>query len=183
MEDNTLPIYKETKLGILSTREIEQIIFDNLILVQGYVYRNFETLSFSIETFCDLHASLCGNLFVNAGKWRTHNVQVGVFEPIWFHQVPIEMKKLGDDISYRLQFLNSDKEKKECLAHVMRKLLRVHPFFDYNARVVRVFGELFLLQQWLPINSFRGKTRKEFAEAMKKQTFEHDASWILKLLW
>ena len=41
----------------------------------------------------------------------------------------------------------SDKDKKEFLAHVIWKLLRIHPFFDYNARVVRIFGELFLLKQ------------------------------------
>lgn len=183
MSDKTQPTYKNTKLGILSIREIEQIIFDNLILVQSFLFRNYETLDFSIETLCRLHDLLCNNLFEQAGKYRIHNVQMGNFEPIGFYEVQIEMKKLSDDMAYRLEFLKSDTDKKEFLAHIMWKLLRIHPFFDYNARVVRIFGELFLLKQWLPIKSFRGKTRKEFAEAMKKWTFEHDLSAIIELIW
>lgn len=76
MNDNTQPVYKTTKLGILSIREIEQIIFDNLILVQSFVFRNFETVAFSIETYCQIHQLLCGNLFEDAGKYRLHNVQM-----------------------------------------------------------------------------------------------------------
>lgn len=104
-------------------------------------------MDFSIETLCRLHDLLSNNLFEESGKYRTHNVQMGGFEPIGFHEVQIEMKKLSDDMVYRLKFLNSETEKKEFLAYVMWKLLRIHPFFDYNARVVRIFGELFLLKQ------------------------------------
>lgn len=182
MNDKTQPTYKTTKLGILSINEIEQIIFDNLILVQSFVFRNFETLEFSVNTLCHLHELLWNNLFDHAGKYRKHNVQMGTFEPIWFHDVPIEMKKLSDDIEYRLKLLQSEKEKKEFLAHIMWKILWIHPFFDYNARVVRIFWELFLLKYWLQIKSFRWKTRKEFAEAMKRWTFEHDVSWVINLL-
>lgn len=57
------------------------------------------------------------------------------------------MKKLADDMQYRLSFLGSAQDKKEFLAEIMWRLLWIHPFFDYNARVVRVFGELFLLKQ------------------------------------
>ncbi len=183
MNDKTQPTYKNTKLGILSIREIEQIVFDNLILVQSFIFRNYETIDFSVEIFCRLHDLLCNNLFEQAGKYRTYNVQMVNFEPIGFPEVQIEMKKLSDDMIYRLEFLKSDKDKKEFLAHVMWKLLRIHPFFDYNARVVRIFGELFLLKQWLLIKSFRWKTRNEFAEAMKKWIFEHDISAIIELIW
>jgi hypothetical protein len=82
MSDKTQPTYKNTKLGILSIREIEQIVFDNLILVQSFIFRNYETLDFSIETLCRLHDLLCSNLFEQAGKYRTHNVQMGNFDPI-----------------------------------------------------------------------------------------------------
>ncbi len=182
MSDKTQPTYKETKLGILEIQEIEQIIFDNLILVQSYMYRNFETLPFSVKTLYHFHDLLCGNLFEKAGKTRKHNVQMGTFESIPYYQVDIEMKNLDDDISERLQHTQTEQEKKETIAYVMWKILWIHPFFDYNARVTRLFWELFLLKQGLPTQSFRGKSRNSFAEAMKFATFEHDFSKILALL-
>ncbi len=38
----TKPSFKETKLGILEIKEIEWIIFDNLIQVKSYIFRNFK---------------------------------------------------------------------------------------------------------------------------------------------
>jgi len=183
MKDATKPVFKNTKLGILDIKEIEHIIFDNLILVQKYVYQNFDTISFSSETLCQLHSLLCDNIFDFAWTYRKHNVQVGLFDPINFVQVPIEMKILFDDITYRLPLLKTDEDKKEFLAYVMRKILWIHPFSDYNARVTRLFAELFMLKMELYVQSFVWTSRKDFAESMKKATFEGDLSDILKIIW
>lgn len=78
------------------------------------------------------------------------------------------MKKLDDDIQYRSKKVKTTQEKKEFLAWIMWRILWIHPFFDYNARVVRLFGELFLLKFQMQLSSFRGATRKKFAETMKK---------------
>ncbi len=182
MSDKTKPAYKQTKLWILNVQEIEHIVFDNLILVKSYLYRNYKKMDFSVDTLCFFHKLLCENLFDEAGKFRKHNVQMGDFEAIGFHEVPIEMKKMNDDIQYRLKHIKNTQEKKELLAWIMRKILWIHPFFDYNARTVRIFGEFFLLKQQMQLSSFRWTTRKKFTEAMKKWTFDNNLSGVIDLL-
>jgi fido (protein-threonine AMPylation protein) len=181
MNDKTQPTYKETKFGVLEIQEIEQIIFDNLILVQAYLYKNYNTIDFSVAQLCHIHDLLVSSVFIGWGLYRTHNVQMGNFEAISYTKVPVEMLELDRQIQHRLQFLTNITEKYEFLARVMRKILWIHPFFDYNARVTRLFGELFLLKYWLPVTSFRWATRWQFAEAMKTMTHTWDLSWVISL--
>jgi len=54
----------------LSVQEIEHVIFDNLILVKSYLYRNYKRLDFSADTLCVFHKLLCENLFEEAGKLK-----------------------------------------------------------------------------------------------------------------
>jgi fido (protein-threonine AMPylation protein) len=56
------------------------------------------------------------------------------------------MHHLDADIRERMQHTKTEADKKELLAYVMWRLLWIHPFFDYNGRSVRLFGELFLIQ-------------------------------------
>jgi len=65
------------------------------------------------------------------------------------------MKKLDDDMQYRLKYAKTTQKRKELLAWIMWKILWIHPFFDYNARVVRLFGEFFLLKYQMQLSSFR----------------------------
>src|SRR3989344_2632186 len=53
---------------------------------------------------------------------------------------------------------------------------------DYNGRVARLLGQLFLLQHKLPISSFVGIKRTDFASAMKKATAEHNTESAINLI-
>jgi fido (protein-threonine AMPylation protein) len=64
------------------------------------------------------------------------------------------MKNLDADIQARLQHTKTEQDKKELLAYVMWRILWIHPFFDYNGRTVRLFGELFLLRQQMSLSTF-----------------------------
>lgn len=178
----TTPSYRETKYGTLSIAEIEGVIFDNLIQTKAYLLRNYKTLSWDIETFLSIHRLLCGSHFENAGTYRRHQVQLWDFVPIPYHEVPIEMKNLSNDIEMRLDHAKTEKEKKELLAYVMWRILWIHPFFDYNGRIVRLFGELYLLKNWLPLSTFSWSTRHDFTDAMKKATNEGIFDDIMRLL-
>jgi hypothetical protein len=64
MNDKTQPTYKETKFGVLEIQEIEQVIFDNLILVQAYLYKHYDSISFSVAQLCHIHDLLVSSIFV-----------------------------------------------------------------------------------------------------------------------
>jgi hypothetical protein len=55
---------------------IENIIFDNLILTKSYIFENYTTLDFNVDTLFVLHKMLCENLYSEAGNYRKHNVTV-----------------------------------------------------------------------------------------------------------
>ena len=150
----TKPTFRETKLWILWVEMIENIIFDNIILVKSYVFENYKNLDFNIDTILLFHKMLCENLYVEAWSYRKHNVQVWDFTPIDFYKVPVEMKSLDEDIKTRLSHLKTEDDKKEFLAFVMWKILYIHPFFDYNGRITRLFGELFLLKNNMKLSTF-----------------------------
>lgn len=168
----TTPSYRETKFGILSISEIEGVIFDNLIQTKAFLLRNYPTLPWNIDTFLHIHLLLCGSHFAEAGIYRKHQVQLGDFTPIPYFQVPIEMQNLADDMVVRMQNIKTEADKKELLAYVMWRLLWIHPFFDYNGRTVRLFGELFLLKEHMPLSTFAGTSRDDFTLAMKRATNE-----------
>jgi fido (protein-threonine AMPylation protein) len=178
----TEPSFRETKLGILEIKEIEWIIFDNLIQVKSYIFRNFKNINFNVETFCLIHKLLWENLFDNSWKYRLHQVKLWDFTPIQYFKVPIEIKLLDDDINIRLNNINTVSEKKEFLAYVMWKFLWIHPFFDYNWRTARLIWELFLLQQNMNLSDFSSISRKDFTEAMKYTTETWDFSKIIELI-
>lgn len=178
----TTPSYRETKFGILSLTEIEGVIFDNLIQTKAYIMRNYRPLEWNIATFCMIHRLLCGSHFDEAGKFRLHAVQVWDFTPIPSIRIPIEMRNLDADITERQKHIKTESDKKELLAYVMWRLLWIHPFFDYNGRSVRLFGELFLLREWLSLSTFSWTSRQTFTEAMKKATQEGIFDDIIVLL-
>ena len=82
------------------------------------------------------------------------------------------MHHLDADTRERLKHIKTEADKKELLAYVMWRLLWIHPFFDYNGRSVRLFGELFLVQHGLPLSTFVGTSRDAFTRAMQRATNE-----------
>ena len=87
-----------------------------------------------------------------------------------------------DDIKERKKHLKTLENKKEFLAFVMWKILWIHPFFDYNWRITRLFWELFLLKNNMKLTTFEWTSRKDFVNAMKKATNENIFDEIIKLL-
>jgi len=67
-------------------------------------------------------------------------------------------------------------------AWLIHRFLWIHPFFDYNGRVSRLIGELYLLQQHLPVTSFRAIARIDFVQAVKAATKNNNLSLLMTLL-
>jgi fido (protein-threonine AMPylation protein) len=109
-------------------------------------------------------------------------VKMWAFEPIDFYKVPIELKNLWEDIKERAKHLKTLQDKKEFLAYVMWKILWIHPFFDYNGRITRLFWELFLLKNNMKLSTFEWTNRKDFVNSMKRATSENNFDDIIKLL-
>jgi len=162
--------YKETKLGVLEIQEIEKIITENLALVQKFIIRNVKKLEVNQATAKKLHQFLASNLFEQAGEYRKHDVELGEFKPPEYFKIPVLMKNWEDDFKERRKHIKNKEGHIETCAWLMHRLLWIHPFFDYNGRIARLLGELYLIKNNLPIVDFRKVGRTNFVEAVKEAT-------------
>jgi fido (protein-threonine AMPylation protein) len=178
----TKPTYRETKFGILSVVEIEALITDGVANVNAFLLREFKSLPIGVKTAKELHEKIAGHVFGEAGDFRKKEVTVGNYEPPKFFKIQELMVDWEADYKERRKHAKTQDEKIELLAWMMHKFLLVHPFFDYNGRIVRLLGQLFLLQHKLPISSFIGIKRTDFSTAMKKATAEHNTKSIVSLI-
>lgn len=174
--------YKETLQGILSVREIERIVMDNLINVQKYLFRNYHKLPINQETAKYLHKLLIANLFDEGGAYRKHNVQLGFFEPPTYFNVPQHMKDWEEDYKERKKHARTREQKIELCAWLVHRFLWIHPFFDYNGRVSRLMGSLFLLKNKLPVVTFQSVKRADFVHAVKKATENGSLDQLIDLI-
>ncbi|MBI2416128.1 MAG: Fic family protein [Candidatus Kerfeldbacteria bacterium] len=174
--------HRETKLGILKQSEIEKVIIENLALVQKYIIRHYADLIINTDSAKKLHAMLGGNLYFEAGQYRKHDVQLGFFEPPIFYELPVLMKNWEADLAQRIKSTKTQERHIENCAWLMHRFLWIHPFFDYNGRVARLLGELYLIQNQLPVVDFRQTKRKDFVAAVKLATAQGDLSQLQQLL-
>ncbi|MEA2065271.1 MAG: Fic family protein [Patescibacteria group bacterium] len=181
-KSKTQPTFRETKFGILPIVEIENNITNNLISVRVYILRNYKKLNIGIKLAKDLHLKLSGSLFDEAGNFRKRQVELGEYEPPSYFKILEMMKNWEADFNERKKFIKTSDGHIEILAWMMHKFLWIHPFFDYNGRISRLLGEIYLLQNNLPVMSFMGVKRNEFAEAMKSITFKNNLSGIIKII-
>jgi len=97
-----------------------------------------------------LHKSISGDLVPDwSGRWRTVAVKVGAHEPPAPHEVPVLIRLYADDLAARLAHLD-ESTLLETLAFAEGRLLSVHPFFDFNGRVTRLWLRELLRRFELP---------------------------------
>ena len=85
----------------------------------------------------DVLARLYGDIWTWAGKWRTHDVNIGVA----YEQIAVDLRNSLGTILYRWE--NTDDwtpHKLGVVAHA--ETVRIHPFFDGNGRTTRLLADL-----------------------------------------
>lgn len=174
--------YKETLQGILEIHEIESIAMDNLVKVQKYLFRNYRKLLINQSTVKHFHKLLAANLFEGAGAYRKHNIELGLYIPPDFFRVSQLMKDWEDDYRERKKYARTKKQKIELCAWLMHRFLWIHPFFDYNGRIARLLGELFLIKSDLSVVTFQRVERTDFVHAVKEATATNDLRLLVELI-
>jgi fido (protein-threonine AMPylation protein) len=85
----------------------------------------------------DLHARLYGDIWIWAGKWRTHDANIGVA----YEQIAVDLRNSLGTILYRWE--NTDDWTPHELGVVAHaESVRIHPFVDGNGRTTRLLADL-----------------------------------------
>ncbi|MDZ7884144.1 MAG: Fic family protein [Mycobacterium sp.] len=85
----------------------------------------------------DLHARLYGDIWVWAGRWRQHEVNIGIAP----EQIAVELRSCLDTIRYRWEHTDDWTARTLGIA-AHAETVRIHPFIDGNGRTTRLFADL-----------------------------------------
>ena len=197
MGDTTKPksatSYQQTAFGNLPRSKIVPLEQEGVKkALQHVVQLSKDNVQITPQNILDIHKVGFGHIFpVWAGKFRTVEVTVGLYEPPYFSRVPELVKNLCDDLQERLQHLPSQEKTEEFLAKVIEltawfqhRFVWIHPFKDHNGRVARLLTNLLFLNLGFPIVSIKAETgidREQYVAAMKAAD-NHDYSKLEELI-
>lgn len=130
----------ETTRGILTYTQLAPLLAERVLVVEERIAAgDFSDLPLNGDLLLRLHQSISGDLVPDwSGRWRTVAVKVGLHEPPAPHEVPLLVRLYTDDLATRLAYLD-ESTLLETLAFTEGRLLSIHPFFDFNGRITRLW--------------------------------------------
>ena len=143
----------ETTQGILTYAQLAPLLAGQVVKIEERIADGAYAGVLSFEQLAlDFHKEMAFALVPDwAGKWRLGQVVVGTHIPPPSHEVPILMRQYADDISTRLAHVDESKNLLlETLAYAEGRFLSIHPFPDFNGRVVRLMLSELLFRLTLP---------------------------------
>ncbi len=146
----------ESSLGIKSYTELAPYLAKGVERVMAYLLNQKpDEIIATPEFICKLHKDAFGELFPSwAGKYRDRDVTVGNHTPPSYFEVPILMRKYCDDLELRLASLGIKPPANDILFEVLAfaegQFLSIHPFFDFNGRIIRMLLFALLYRLDLP---------------------------------
>ena len=173
-------IFRETKFGILSRREIVELeaqgIQRGLKLISSLAKKRAEITP---ELILSIHKKSFGWIFPKwAGKFRQIEVEFSGKQAPAFFQVPVMIKELCDDLRERLKHIPPKNQPEEFLretvsliAWFQHKFVWIHPFNDYNGRTARLLSNVLFLKFSLPAVEIKVESKKDrdiYIQAMWK---------------
>lgn len=141
--------FLESSLGIKSYAELAPLLAQGVERVMvSFLAKKPEELKITPKLITGLHRDAFGELFPDwAGRYRDRDVKVGGHTPPPYYEVSVLMRRYCDDLEARLSSIDSEEHLTEALAFAEGRFLTIHPFRDFNGRVVRMlmFATLYRL--------------------------------------
>jgi len=124
---------------------------------------------FTYGWMLDLHKEMLGDVWDWAGKLRQTELSIGIKA----YLVPMELKKLCDDIEYWDK--NKTYDIYELVARMHHRAVQIHPFHNGNGRWSRMLANIYLRKHGkMPVRwqedmlAKENPKRREYIAALKK---------------
>lgn len=124
---------------------------------------------FTYDWFLLLHKEMFGNVWEWAGKLRLVELSIGIKA----YLVPMELKKLSDDLLFWDK--NTTFDFYEIATRLHHRAVQIHPFKNGNGRWSRMLANIYLRQKGLmPVKwqedllSSENPKRNDYIQALKK---------------
>lgn len=148
------PIYIEgtdvpkNKLGIVDADIIHEI--ENNLLFQAYEKFSSqitEKTRFDEAYFINLHKKTFESLYDFAGKYRTVNMSKGDSQFCLAQYLPSKSERIFTELKNDVYLVtcNDKKAFAKKLAYYKSELIALHPFYELNGRILRLFVDMLCL--------------------------------------
>ena len=168
-QDKNYIYYKNTDIPKNKLNIRNQMILEakeRKLLLGGYEYFHnnlSESTIFDKKYFKELHRKTFGKLYDFAGKYRTVNISKGyvTFCQVRFLEQTSKdiFKKLEQDGYLKYYFSKPKEEFAAKISFYMCELIALHPFFEFNGRIIRLFFDL--------IATYNGYEYLDYADTLK----------------
>lgn len=146
--------FVETTRGVLSYSQLAPLLAERVLAVQSDIERGrYADRSLDELLLLEFHQRLAGDLVPDwAGRWRTMELRVGNLQPPPPHLVAPRMRDYCLDLQARwpAAVATLSDLTLEFLAFAEGRFLTIHPFPDFNGRVIRLFLSELLRRLDLP---------------------------------
>lgn len=166
-ENTTIP---KNKLQIKNFQEIHELE-KNLIedAYEIFISELNENTVFDEEYFINLHKRTFESIYEWAGKYRDFDMSKGGSIFCIGRALESESKKIFEMIKKENYFKNYDdvpkKEFAKKLAYIKCEIITLHPFFELNGRITRMFFDLIVIYNgYLPID-YSNYSSEEYIDA------------------
>lgn len=140
--------YIETTQGILSNAQLAPLVAREIETVEAAIYKgDYDNIPFDETLLLDIHRKIAAPFVPDwAGRWRDIPVTVGNWTPPPPHEVSVQMRNYFQDTKTRWEYFAGDltDQTLEMLAFIEGRFLSIHPFQDFNGRVIRLFLRIVL---------------------------------------
>lgn len=171
MNKDATPASNETKLGLLNHDDLN--IHEAYALEKTWKYlldHNSEKLDLLLVNQSHKHGF--DSLYDWAGQFRRTTPMVGQLQVPEPHQLTELLKRLFDDLDYKIQNLDKDNidEVINLLTWFEYKFIWIHPYTNTNGRMARLLSNFILIKLGYPPLQYanRSADRKKYIEAMHK---------------
>lgn len=173
----------DTTFGVMTYAELADKIAPNLMkLLDDIDDGKYRQRPFDCDLICDFHHAIIGNIIPDiAGKWRKHDVAVGVWIAPESFKVPLLMNEFAKNVAARISNAENLDLAIETLAYLEGEFLHIHPFQDFNGRTIRALLRETLYRLDLPIvdTAIEPKTLKD--KKYRQALAEYDTGRIQAL--
>jgi cell filamentation protein len=167
IKDSDVPI---NKAGIKSSEQIHELEKELLFEAYEIFYDELnEDTVFDENYFIQLHKRTFGNLYEWAGKYRDFNMSKDESKFCQGMYVNSSSKKIFDELkkdNYLKDYeLKSKEEFAQKLAYYKSELIALHPFYELNGRITRLFFDMIAVYNGYKYIDYSTVSPKEYIDA------------------
>jgi fido (protein-threonine AMPylation protein) len=127
-----------------------------------------------------VHARLYGDIWTWAGKWRTHDANIGVA----YEQIAVDLRNSLGTILYRWEN-TGDWTPYELGIVAHAETVRIHPFVDGNGRTTRLLADILFVaaQDSDPVFQYDWNVdKRSYINLLRRYDADRDVTDLTRLL-